>query len=82
LVVAVDDPVLALDDPEVALDEPVDDTFACDEDRVLAVDVAPEVLDDETLPIWLPMTFGLDPADDREPDKLVADVFDPELELD
>ena len=52
------------------------------QDRVLAVDVAPEVLDDETLPIWLPMTFGLDPADDREPDKLVADVFDPELELD
>ncbi|MDR3536094.1 MAG: hypothetical protein P4L71_06305 [Acetobacteraceae bacterium] len=82
-VLALEDPVLALDEPVVALDEPVDDTFAEEDERVFAVEVAPETLDDAPLPIGLPMTFtlGSETADDCEPDELTAVELEPDVEV-
>jgi hypothetical protein len=54
-------------------------------DRVFALALAPEVLDDAPFPIGLPitLTFGLDTEDDCDPEEFIAVelLLEPEFEV-
>jgi hypothetical protein len=56
---------------------------ACEADWVLALALAPELLDEAPLPIGLPITFtlGLDIEVDCDPDELIAVELDPEFDV-